>query len=100
MANAAPVHTLERGKDPHRFPVFAFGGAGAVHGFRIAEAPGSSTMIAPFGAGVMSAVGFLTAPLAFHFVRSWPGPIDQLDWQAGKPPLTAVEKGGRGRVWR
>src|SRR6266568_5511329 len=38
MANAARVHTLERGKDPHRFPVFAFGGAGPVHGFRIAKA--------------------------------------------------------------
>ncbi len=28
MANAARVHTLERGKDPPRLPLFAFGGAG------------------------------------------------------------------------
>ncbi|MCB0121901.1 MAG: hydantoinase/oxoprolinase family protein, partial [Caldilineaceae bacterium] len=28
MANAARVHALERGKDPRRFPLFAFGGAG------------------------------------------------------------------------
>src|SRR6266700_3708186 len=33
MANAARIHTLERGKDPHRFPLFAFGGAGPVHGY-------------------------------------------------------------------
>jgi N-methylhydantoinase A len=70
MANAARIHTLERGKDPHRFPVSAFGGAGPVHGFRIAKALGSPAVIVPFGAGVMSAAGFLTAPLAFDFVRS------------------------------
>src|SRR6185369_16215194 len=40
MANAARVHALERGKDPHRFPLFAFGGAGPVHGYRLAEALG------------------------------------------------------------
>src|SRR5437763_9389189 len=79
MANAARIHTLERGKDPHRFPVFAFGGAGPVHGFRIARALGSPALIVPFGAGVMSAMGLLTAPLAFDFVRSWPGEIDVLD---------------------
>ncbi len=95
MANAARIHTLERGKDPHRFPVFAFGGAGPVHGFRIAKALGSSTMIAPFGAGVMSAVGFLTAPLAFDFVRSWPGHIDQLDWQEVNALLSEMEKEGQ-----
>ncbi|HEU5226719.1 MAG TPA: hydantoinase/oxoprolinase family protein [Ktedonobacteraceae bacterium] len=81
MANAARIHTLERGKDPHRFPIFAFGGAGPVHGFRIAKALGSPSLIVPFGAGVTSAVGLLTAPLSFDFVRSWPGRIDRLDWQ-------------------
>ncbi|HET8845914.1 MAG TPA: hydantoinase/oxoprolinase family protein, partial [Ktedonobacteraceae bacterium] len=51
MANAARIHTLERGKDPHRFPVFAFGGAGPAHGFRIARALGSPLLVVPFGAG-------------------------------------------------
>jgi N-methylhydantoinase A len=94
MANAARVHTLERGKDPHRFPVFAFGGAGPVHGFRIAKALGSPTLIAPFGAGVMSAIGFLTAPLAFDFVRSWPGRLDTLDWQKANALLSEMEAEG------
>jgi len=80
MANAARVHVLERGKDPQRFPVFAFGGAGPVHGFRIAQALGSPALIAPLGAGVMSTVGFLTAPMAFDFVRSWRAPLAELDW--------------------
>ncbi|TME63937.1 MAG: hydantoinase/oxoprolinase family protein [Chloroflexi bacterium] len=94
MANAARVHTLERGKDPHRFPVFAFGGAGPVHGYRIAKALGSPALIAPFGAGVMSAIGFLTAPLAFDFVRSWPGHLDVLDWQKANALLSEMEAEG------
>jgi N-methylhydantoinase A len=95
MANAARVHTLERGKDPHRFPVFAFGGAGPVHGFRIAKALSSPAFIVPFGAGVMSAVGFLTAPLAFDFVRSWPGRIDSLNWQEANTLLSEMETQGQ-----
>ncbi len=81
MASAARVHTLERGKDPRGLPVFAFGGAGPVHGYRVALALGAPALIAPFGAGVMSAIGFLSAPLAFDFVRSAPGRLDDLDWQ-------------------
>lgn len=95
MANAARIHTLERGKDPHRFPVFAFGGAGPVHGFRIAKALGSPALIVPFGAGVMSAVGFLTAPLAFDFVRSWRSRIDSLDWQEANALLGEMEAEGQ-----
>jgi N-methylhydantoinase A len=95
MANAARIHTLERGKDPHRFPIFAFGGAGPVHGFRIAKALGSPALIVPFGAGVMSAVGFLTAPLAFDFVRSWPGRIDRLDWEKVNALLGEMEAEGQ-----
>jgi len=95
MANAARVHTLERGKDPHRFPLFAFGGAGPVHGYRIARALGSPAVIVPFGAGVISAVGFLTAPLAFDFVRSWPGRIVDLDWQKANMLLAEMEAEGQ-----
>src|SRR5258708_28136230 len=95
MANAARVHTLERGKDPHRFPVFAFGGAGPVHGFRIAKALGSPALIMPFGPGVMTAVGFLTAPLAFDLVRSWPGRIASLNWHEAKCFLSEMEEQGQ-----
>lgn len=79
MANAARVHALERGKDPRRFPLFAFGGGGPVQAYRIALSLGSPLLLAPLGAGVMSTVGFLSAPLAFDFVRSWPTELHDLD---------------------
>ncbi|MEM7029582.1 MAG: hydantoinase/oxoprolinase family protein [Chloroflexota bacterium] len=94
MANAARVHALERGKDPRRFPLFAFGGAGPVHAYRIAESLGSPSLLAPLGAGVMSTVGFLTAPLAFDFVRSWAIAFDEIDWQRANMLLAEMQAEG------
>jgi N-methylhydantoinase A len=81
MANAARIHTLERGKDPRTLPVFVFGGAGPVHGYRVAVALGAPRLIVPVGAGVTSAMGFLSAPTAFDFARSWPVRLDSIDWR-------------------
>ena len=81
MASAARVHAIERGKDPRSLPLFAFGGAGPGHGFGVAHVLHSPRLIVPFGAGVTSAFGFLTAPLAFDFVRSFVAQLDAVDWQ-------------------
>jgi N-methylhydantoinase A len=94
MAGAARVHTLERGGDPRRLLVFAFGGAGPVHGYRIAAALGSPRLVVPSGAGVMSAIGFLAAPVAFDFARSFPGRLDTLDWARVNGLLTEMEAEG------
>jgi N-methylhydantoinase A len=80
MANAARAHLGERGKDPRRLPLFAFGGAGPVHGYRVAEILRLPALIAPAGAGVGSTLGLLSAPLAFDFVRSAYSRLDGLDW--------------------
>ncbi len=94
MANAARVHALERGKDPRKYPVFAFGGAGPVHAYRIAASLGSPMLLAPLGAGVMSTVGFLTAPLAFDFVRSWVTELDEIDWEKVNGLFSEMEAEG------
>jgi N-methylhydantoinase A len=95
MANAARVHILERGKDPRRYPLFAFGGAGPVHGYRIARALGSPEFIAPLGAGVMSTIGFLAAPTAFDFSRSWRTALTDIDWNRANTLLGEMEAEGR-----
>jgi N-methylhydantoinase A len=74
------VHAIERGKDPRSLPLFAFGGAGPVHGFGVARVLHSPRLLVPFGAGVTSAFGFLTAPLAFDFVRSFLTQLEGADW--------------------
>ncbi len=82
MAGAARIHAIEQGKDPRAYPVFAFGGAGPVHAYRVAEILRSPELVVPLGAGVTSTIGFLVAPLAFDFVRSFVGRLDTLDWDA------------------
>jgi N-methylhydantoinase A len=81
MANAARVHAVERGHDPAKLPMYTFGGAGPVHGVGVARALGAPSVVAPPAAGVLSAAGFLTAPLAFDFVRSARAAVHDLAWE-------------------
>jgi N-methylhydantoinase A len=95
MANAARAHLGERGKDPRRMPMYAFGGAGPVHGYRVAEILHLPALISPFGAGVGSTFGLLAAPLAFDFVRSTYGRFDELDWEHANGLLDEMAEEGR-----
>jgi N-methylhydantoinase A len=100
MAGAARIHAIERGKDVERFPIFAFGGAGPVHALGVARILRSPGVIYPLGAGVMSAVGFLVAPLSFDFVRTLPGGLDTLDWTAVARAVAEMESEGRAVLGR
>jgi N-methylhydantoinase A len=95
MANAARAHLGERGKDPRRMPMYAFGGAGPVHGYCVAEILRLPALISPFGAGVGSTFGLLAAPLAFDFVRSAYSRVDQLDWRFANGLLDEMAAEGR-----
>lgn len=79
MANAARVHAIERGQDPARLPLFVSGGNGPLHGPGVARALGSRTLVAPPAAGVLSALGFLSAPMSIDVVRSRHAVLDELD---------------------
>ncbi|MEM9439865.1 MAG: hydantoinase/oxoprolinase family protein, partial [Pseudomonadota bacterium] len=98
MASAARIHAIERGRDISEFPMFAFGGAGPVHAYGVARILKLPKIIYPFGAGVMSAIGFLTAPLAFDFVRSHPVRLETADWQNVNDLIAEMENEGRARL--
>ena len=70
MISATRVHVAERGADPRRLQLAAFGGAGPVHAYEIARALKMRGFVCPAAAGVTSALGFLTAPLSFEFART------------------------------
>ena len=95
MANAARAHLGERGIDPRRMPVYAFGGAGPVHGYRVAEILRLPALVSPFGAGVGSTFGLLAAPLAFDFVRSAYSRLDELDFDFANGLLQEMAEEGR-----
>ena len=71
MISATRVHVAERGADPRRLYLMAFGGAGPVHTDAIARALKMKGYIIPIGAGVTSALGFLTAPISFDLARTY-----------------------------
>ena len=70
MASAAKTHIAEKGGNPSLITVTAFGGAGPVHTYGLAKKIGASRVLVPPLAGVGSALGFFTAPVAFDMSRS------------------------------
>jgi N-methylhydantoinase A len=80
MAAAAKTHIAERGGNPQRVTVAAFGGAGPVHAYGLARKLGAPRLIVPPNAGVGSALGFFTAPRAFDLVRSHKVPFATADF--------------------
>jgi N-methylhydantoinase A len=70
MISATRVHVTERGADPRKLKLVAFGGAGPMHAHEIAKALKMQGYICPAAAGVASALGFLTAPASFEFART------------------------------
>jgi 5-oxoprolinase (ATP-hydrolysing)/N-methylhydantoinase A len=76
MADAARVYLVERGKDPRRYAMVGFGGAGPAHATEVARALGMSEVVVPPASGAASALGFLAAPLSAARVRSRPLRLD------------------------
>jgi N-methylhydantoinase A/oxoprolinase/acetone carboxylase beta subunit len=74
MERALRTVTVERGVDPRTLALVAFGGAGPVHACDLADALEITTVLIPARAGVLSAVGMLTAPVQRDLVQSWPTP--------------------------
>jgi N-methylhydantoinase A len=81
MASATRMHLAEKGKDPRRYTMIAFGGAGPVHAWNLARLLKIRTLVVPLGAGVASALGFLVAPPATDMVRSYVARLERIDWQ-------------------
>ena len=63
MASAIKMVSLERGHDPRRFALLAFGGAGPLHAAAVARVLGVPKVIVPQYPGVFSALGLLLADI-------------------------------------
>jgi N-methylhydantoinase A len=61
MERAMRVVSIEKGRDPRKYALVAFGGAGPLHAARIARSLEIPKVIVPRGAGVGSALGLLVA---------------------------------------
>ena len=95
MANAFRIHAMEHGRDPSRYALLSFGGAGPVHAYGVARILRSPAVLAPSRAGVASALGFLVAPVASEAVRAYVTRLDRIDWAHLGGLLAEMEAKGR-----
>jgi N-methylhydantoinase A len=70
MANAIRSRTVQKGIDPRRFSLVAFGGAGPLHGAEVAAMLAIPEVIVPPHPGITSAVGLLTTDLKYDAIRT------------------------------
>ena len=71
MERALRVTSVERGHDPRRFTLVAFGGAGPLHACELAESLGIVRVLVPPFPGVLSAFGMAAAPLTRDEVQAF-----------------------------
>ncbi len=95
MAAATRMHLAEKGRDPRRYTLIAFGGAGPVHAYDLARLLKMRRLVVPLGAGVASALGFLVAPPATDLVRSHVGRLERMDWDKVNALLAEMAEEGR-----
>jgi N-methylhydantoinase A len=70
MVTALRVVSVERGRDPRRFALVPFGGAGPLHQAALAAELGTPEVLVPANPGVLSALGLLAAPVTVDRARS------------------------------
>lgn len=78
MIRAMKVISLEQGHDPRDFALVAFGGAGGLHGCRLAEKIDVSTVLIPRNLGLLSAQGMLNADAQRLYSKTFLRPLTEL----------------------
>ena len=97
MSRAIRAVSTERGYDLARFALFAYGGAGPLHGTEIAAECGIPTVVVPQEPGTMCARGMLLTDISFDFVRSELAELTAESWRRACDLFAAME--AEARAW-
>ena len=92
MASAVKMQISQRGLDHRNFTLFASGGAGPVHAFRLARKVGLQKIICPPASSLSSSLGMLTVPLKVDSVYTLVTPLDEVDLKQINKLLEEKEK--------
>jgi N-methylhydantoinase A len=95
MASAARAHAADRGVDYRGMTLLAFGGAGPLHACYVAELLGSTRVIVPPQASVLSAFGMLVTPVRYDLVIGALGRLDAIDWDVAAARFEEMITTGR-----
>jgi N-methylhydantoinase A len=77
MVRAMRAVSVERGHDPRRFALLAFGGAGPLHASDVARSLGMHEIIVPPAPGILCAQGLVISDLKEDFVRTARTRVDE-----------------------
>jgi N-methylhydantoinase A len=92
MAAAVRIHVSERGGDPSRPVLVAFGGAGPAHVCNLAAKLRIGRILVPLRAGVLSALGLILAPAAYDITRTRKVPLKGADFCALADEVAAIRR--------
>jgi len=81
MRRAIRSVSSERGRDPRKFILYAFGGAGPGHAVGVAQGLGMKTVIVPPLPGICSAFGLLCADVERHYAKAFSYLWDKAEWE-------------------
>ncbi len=79
MAGALRVVSVQRGYDPRKFALVAFGGAGPMHANAVAEVMGSFPVVVPPAPGLLCALGDVVADFRNEFARTFIRTVDRIE---------------------
>jgi N-methylhydantoinase A len=95
MAGAIRLVSLQRGRDPRDFVLFAFGGAGPLHAGALARELAIPKVLVPARPGITSALGCLVADVRHDFVRTINQGLLRMDVAEARALLAAQITEGR-----
>lgn len=108
MEKAIRLVSIEKGYDPRRFTLVAFGGAGALHACELAEGLEIPRVLVPVMPGALSALGILMSDVLRDYSKtlllppSREIPLEDLEREAAKIRRTAEaelrSEGWKGRI--
>jgi N-methylhydantoinase A len=96
MRRAVRAVTVERGRDPRAFTLFAFGGAGGLHAAALATELGIGEIVVPMASGLLSSLGLLLSDVGFTRVAACrigvPDGMDELRTKVDELAAEAAEE--------
>ena len=98
MANAVREVSVERGRDPRDYALFASGGGGPAHGWDVAEELGITQLLVPPFPGAASAHGMLMSGLRVESVRTVHRPLADVDREVLRTLLIDLSEEGAARL--
>lgn len=95
MSQILRIVSIERGFDPRKFSLVAFGGAGPMHACALAEDLKVDEILVPPNPGMFSALGLLTADLFNDYSRAYVMMSGDVDVDEVEEVFQTLEQEGR-----